>query len=215
MLTLGINTAGPACDIALVRDGACASERHESMVRGQDVRLPGLVADCLAEADAAFGDLNRISVVTGPGSFTGIRVGVSFARGLALALKIPCIGITALEAALPAGRQGSALVALPARRRPPDISYWVQRFRTGEATGAPEEISLTALSEDLTAHPHFVFGDSLEALSEHAPTIEIHAAAPTARRAAERAEIVGADLPPASPVYVRAPDAALPGGQKP
>lgn len=216
MLTLGINTSGPACDVAVLKDGDVLSSRLEEMVRGQDARLPGIVEHCLTEAGAGFHDISRIGVVTGPGSFTGIRVGVAFARGLALAVKRPCIGVTTLESALPAGQQGSALVALPAKRRPPELSYWVQRFRTGEPTGRPEEISLEDLAEDLSAHPHFVFGEGLDALGQALPSLEIHPATPSARRCAERAAGVSdPETAGASPVYVRAPDAALPGGRKP
>ena len=105
MLTLGINTSGPACDVAVLKDGACLSERREEMVRGQDARLPAIVEACLKDAGFGLQAVERIGVVTGPGSFTGIRVGVAFARGLSLALKVPCIGVTALEAALPVGQQ--------------------------------------------------------------------------------------------------------------
>ncbi|WP_018148519.1 tRNA (adenosine(37)-N6)-threonylcarbamoyltransferase complex dimerization subunit type 1 TsaB [Henriciella marina] len=215
MLTLGINTSGPACDVAVLEDGICLATRLEEMVRGQDARLPGIIAATLDDAGKSTRDLSRIGVVTGPGSFTGIRVGVAFARGLALALKIPCIGVTALEATLPAGQQGSAIVALPAKRRPPELSYWVQRFRTGIATGAPEEIDLDMLADELEAHPHFVFGEAVGALAQRLEGTEIHTASPTALRAAEMAEGAGEDGAAASPVYVRAPDAALPGGRKP
>lgn len=216
MLTLGINTSGPACDVAVLDGAHLAATRLEAMTRGQDACLPDIVSACLTEAGAGFSDVQRIGVVTGPGSFTGIRVGVAFARGLALALNVPCIGVTTLEAALPGGQQGSALVALPAKRRPPELSYWVQRFRTGEPTGAPEEASLEALAEELSAHPHFVFGEGLDALSTALPSLDIHAARPSAERCAERAAaITEPDGASASPVYVRAPDAALPGGRKP
>uniref|UniRef100_UPI000A02C701 tRNA (adenosine(37)-N6)-threonylcarbamoyltransferase complex dimerization subunit type 1 TsaB n=1 Tax=Henriciella aquimarina TaxID=545261 RepID=UPI000A02C701 len=149
MLTLGINTSGPACDVALVRDGEMVAHGFEALTRGQDARLPGLVRDVVADAGETLQSLDRIAVVTGPGSFTGVRVGVSFARGLALALKIPCVGITALEAALEEGQQGSAIVLLPAKRRPPEISWWAQRFRTGAAVDQPEEIGLEALVKEL------------------------------------------------------------------
>ena len=214
MLTLGINTSGPACDVAVVEAGSCLSERREEMVRGQDARLPAIVAECLSDVGYTLQDIDRIGVVTGPGSFTGIRVGVAFARGLSLALKVPCIGVTALEAALPAGQQGSAIVALPAKRRPPDLSYWVQRFRTGAATGQPEELGLDAIKAELGAHPHFVYGETDGPLGAALEGIDIHEAHPSARRTAEFASDADDASTVARPVYVRAPDAALPGGRK-
>lgn len=214
MLTLAINTSGPACDVAVVRDGTCVASVFQAMTKGQDARLPSLVSDCLAEADVSFDDLARLAVITGPGSFTGVRVGIAFARGLALALDIPCIGVTTLEAALPAGQQGSAIVLLPAKRRPPDITYWAQRFRTGEAVDAPEEIGLDAVAKELAAHPHFVYGDGLDALQATSETLEIHPAQTTAERAGQIAETRDEDRSSSSPVYVRSPDAALPGGKR-
>lgn len=215
MLILGLNTSGPACETVLLQDGQVIAERHQAMTRGQDARLPGLVSELFEETGLAMTNLSRIAVVTGPGSFTGVRVGVAFARGLSLALKIPSVGVTALEAALPDGQQGSAIVLLPAKRRPPEITYWAQRFRSGAATDQPEEIGLDNLAEELTAHPHFVYGDGLEALCERLSDLQIHPARPDAARAAAISEKAEDILPPASPVYVRAPDAALPGGRKP
>ena len=215
MLVLGIDTSGPACDVAMVEDGKCLAEQREEMVRGQDARLPGLVSDIIGQAGRSITDLDRISVVTGPGSFTGVRVGISFARGLALAQRIPCIGVTSLEAALPDGQQGSAIVLLPAKRRPPEISYWAQRFRTGDALAAPEEIGLEPLIEELRAHPHMVYGTGLEALMAEVPDLAIHTAHPSAARTSEIAANSADDSPRAYPVYVRSPDAALPGGKRP
>lgn len=215
MLTLGIDTSGPACDVALVRDGELVAHGREAMAKGQDSRLPGLVRDVISDAGESMNGLDRIGVVTGPGSFTGVRVGVAFARGLALALKIPCIGVTALQAAMQDGQQGSAIVLLPAKRRPPELTFWAQRFRTGAPTGQPEEIGIGELVSELGAHPHFVYGEGLDALREAMPDLTPHAARPTAARAAEIAANGTLDGALASPVYVRAPDAALPGGGRP
>lgn len=71
--------------------------RSEDMTRGQAERLLPLLEDVLAEAGIVWGDLARIGVGVGPGNFTGIRIGVSAARGLALALEIPAIGITGFQ----------------------------------------------------------------------------------------------------------------------
>lgn len=215
MLVLAIDTSGPACDVAVLDNGSLLAQAKEAMARGQDARLPGLVRETIGQAGKTFTDIDRIAVVTGPGSFTGVRVGISFARGLALALKIPCVGVTSMEAALPAGQQGSAIVLLPAKRRPPDISFWAQRFRSGESITPPEEAGLDALAAELEAHPHFVYGEGLQPLSTRLPGLVCHGASPSAYRAGEIALSADASTRHPGPVYVRAPGAALPGGKRP
>lgn len=212
MLTLGLHTAGPACDVAIVRDGVLLSRQHVEMTRGQDAQLPGLVAKACRDAGIALGDIERFGVVTGPGSFTGVRVGVAFARGLSLATGAPCIGVTSLEAALPVGQQGSAIVTFPAQKRQPDITYWMQLFRSGMATGEAAEISLEALMTLLREHPHMVYGEA-GALTDAMPDQTVHAAAASAQRCAELAAVFDADAHPPRPSYARAPDALLPGGK--
>lgn len=209
MLTLGIHTAMASCEIAIVRGAKILATRKETMRKGQDARLPGLVREACETAGVRLHDIERFGVVTGPGSFTGVRVGVAFARGLALATGAPCIGITSLEAALPEGQQGSAIVLLPAQRRAPDITYWSQRFRTGEAVASAEEIRLDALVELLEAHPHMVFGDA-GALQDIMPGLEVRSAGPCAIRTAQLTQVFDPLLHPPRPVYARAPDAALP-----
>ena len=95
-----------ACSVALVR-GDEAWMLSEPMQRGQAERLAPMAGEVLAQAGLKWGDVERIVVTTGPGSFTGVRVGLSFARALALALDKPCIGISTLEAlALEQGSDG-------------------------------------------------------------------------------------------------------------
>lgn len=209
MIVLGFHTASPACELALIRDGKPLALQTEAMQRGQDARLPGLTQALLSGAGVALDAIDRFAVVTGPGSFTGIRVGVAFARGLALATGKPCLGITTLEATLPAGQQGSAIVVLPAQKRPPDITYWAQTFRSGAATDAATEMSLSTVAELLSSHPHMVYGDA-EALQTDMSDLSVHSAQPSALRAAQlAAELIPEDRP-ARPTYARAPDAALP-----
>lgn len=212
MKILALNTAGPACDIALLDASTVLAERREAMARGQDARLPSLLRDVLETANLALSQIDRIAVVTGPGSFTGVRIGIAFAKGLALATKADLVGVTTLEASLPEGQQGSAIVLLPAQKRPPDITYWAQRFRSGEPTGPAEELALRQLKDLLVARPHLVFG-SADALQEKMAGLPMTGAAPTAINAGRRAMRLDPERHPARATYGRAPDAALPGGK--
>ena len=78
MLVLGINTVADACEAALVRDGAVVAELSEPMNQGHDARLAPVVEKLMVDAGVAFADLDRVAIVVGPGSFTGVRVGVAF-----------------------------------------------------------------------------------------------------------------------------------------
>ena len=84
-LVLGFDTSAAHCAAALLSGGTCLAARHEEMAKGQAERLMPLIAELLEEAGAATGDLAAIGVGIGPGNFTGIRISVSAARGLAAA----------------------------------------------------------------------------------------------------------------------------------
>ncbi len=105
MALLVIDTSADRC-AALVRRAGSTLEREpgadvvvsEAIRRGHDARLALVVGAALSEAGLGFGALSRVGVVVGPGSFTGVRVGVAYARGLALSLGVPAVGVNALEA---------------------------------------------------------------------------------------------------------------------
>jgi tRNA threonylcarbamoyladenosine biosynthesis protein TsaB len=86
MIVLGLDAASTACSAAVVIDGRVAAERFAAMERGQ------------AEADVAVTGLGAVAVTVGPGAFTGVRIGLAAARGLAVAAGLPCIGVTTFEA---------------------------------------------------------------------------------------------------------------------
>ncbi|WP_421789502.1 tRNA (adenosine(37)-N6)-threonylcarbamoyltransferase complex dimerization subunit type 1 TsaB [Hyphobacterium sp.] len=97
MRLLVMDTTGFACSAALRVPGRTDLCVSEDMARGQAERLAPMVQEILAEAGLKPGDLDRIGVTTGPGSFAGTRVGVAFARGLSLAADADCVGISNLH----------------------------------------------------------------------------------------------------------------------
>lgn len=206
MKVLAINTVASACEAAVLVDGRPPCIVSEAMQRGHDVRLPLVAQAALDAAGLAYGDLDRIGVVVGPGSFTGVRVGTAFARGLGLALDIPAIGVTSLEAARPeAATRGRWIGLLRARKRPPDLSWWTQIFVDGVAQDPPAEIAADALKAVL-AGADGIFGDVSD------PPYPCDGSLVESRIEALRAAALAVDAQPERhpprPAYVRAPDAA-------
>lgn len=204
MLILGINTVGDACDAALVRDGGLVAELSEPMQQGHDARLAPVVEKLMREAGIAFSDLDRVAIIVGPGSFTGVRVGVAFARGLSLSLDIPAVGVTSLEALDGLPQEGRVLGLLPAKRRPPARTWWGQLIAQGRGAGEAFE----AAEDELRA---LAFGvDAICGGLSDIPDLGIPcvSASPSAKAAAVfAARLPDNDLPAPRPVYVREPDA--------
>ena len=97
MITLAIDTSEQACSIALAGEGSVIDSASEIIGRGHAERLLPLIEERLAATGHNYKDLERIAVTTGPGTFTGLRIGLSVARGLALQADIPCVGVTGLS----------------------------------------------------------------------------------------------------------------------
>lgn len=97
-LILGFDTSSAHCAAALLRGNTVLEAIGEEMDRGQAERLMDLLGETLARHGADWHDLSALAVGIGPGNFTGIRIGVSAARGLALGLGIPTYGVTGFEA---------------------------------------------------------------------------------------------------------------------
>ena len=100
MRVLAIDTALEACSAAVLdtEQATILASETQIMVRGHAEALMPLIAAVMAQAALSFGDLDRIAVTTGPGSFTGLRVGIAAARGFGLAASKPVVGVTTLAA---------------------------------------------------------------------------------------------------------------------
>lgn len=133
---LAFDTSAAHCAVALLMGGEIAVRRFEEMGKGQAERLMPLLEAVLVEAGIGWSDLDRIGVGTGPGNFTGIRISVAAARGLALSLGIPAVGVTGFETVAAQFGKPVALASLPAPR---DMAY-VQLVRDGVGVGAAAQI---------------------------------------------------------------------------
>lgn len=113
-LILGFDTSASHCSAALLSGDQIIAERLEPMSRGQAERLMPLLQEMLKDANVVWADLTALGVGIGPGNFTGIRIGVSAARGLALGLGVPAVGVSGCEAR--AQIAPDAIAAIPAPR---------------------------------------------------------------------------------------------------
>jgi tRNA threonylcarbamoyladenosine biosynthesis protein TsaB len=96
-LILALDSTGPYCAAALLSGDKILAHSVEEMKKGQAERLMSLIEELLENNAVTLNDLDALAVGTGPGNFTGIRIGVSAARGLALGLGIPAYGINGFE----------------------------------------------------------------------------------------------------------------------
>lgn len=149
MIVLALDTALEACSVAVTAGGVALAVRSEPMTRGHQERLAPLVAEAMVEARLGFSALDRIVVTVGPGSFTGLRVGLAFAKAMGLAMNIPCLGIGTLEALAASAPRDAPLVvaALDARRG----QIYLQGFRHGVALAPPDVLPIETARARLTA----------------------------------------------------------------
>ena len=115
LITLSCDTSGPHCAVALLSNNSLLASRALDVNRGQAEHLAPMVQEILAQHNMRVQDIDRIGVGVGPGNYTGIRIAVSFARGLALSLSCPAVGVNSFEATY-RGHSEERLVIVPALR---------------------------------------------------------------------------------------------------
>lgn len=211
---LGLCTAGV---VEVLGDSArVLGLRSEVMMRGHSERLAGLARDAVAEtvtgAGGGFGAIDRIGVTVGPGSFTGLRVGLAFAQGLGAALDRPVVGVSTLDALAASLSAAPAVMALIDARRG---QVYGRLWRDGVATAPPtawtlDEARALVEREGRDGEIHLV-GSGLGLVSEAGERVQHHPLDGPDPVALAR---LAASADPASasprPLYLRAPDATPP-----
>jgi tRNA threonylcarbamoyladenosine biosynthesis protein TsaB len=219
MLILAIDTALDACAAAILDTdaGRLIAQESQAMKRGHAEALMPLIARVIKDAGIAFASLDRIAVTTGPGSFTGLRVGLSAARGIALAANKPVVGLTTLAAyAAPVvgqNREQPVISAIDARH---DHVYFQAVSGDGGSLIPPRVAPIEeALEASRFGAPHLV-GNAAGLLAERWPAdppapFKVDAQpAPDIAWVAWLGAAVSPNTAPARPFYLRAPDAKLP-----
>jgi len=225
MRVLIVDTALGACTACVVEDGRRLGLRAELMTKGHQERLAGMVRDAVAEAGGDFEAIDRIGVTVGPGSFTGLRVGLAFAQGLGAALDRPVVGVSTLDALAASVDQAGLVAAVIDARRG---QVYARLFRDGVALGPAEALSLEAATDlvlDAAAGttPALVGSGAAVLVDSFPERLGLAEAASLAAPSPEALARLAAAADPAialpAPLYLRAPDATppsrLPGQPRP
>ena len=195
-VVLAFDTSAAHCAAALLCSGRVMCSHAEPMAKGQAERLLPMIEEMMATQGVALADLTGIAVGTGPGNFTGIRIAVSLARGLALGLGVPAVGVTGFQAVshtagMAAGIEGPHWVAIDAPRG----QVYAQRF---VPLGAP-------VIRDAT----FVFDAPVLRMADLTPDQLVRGIADVG------AGLLAAPQPRPAPFYLRGADAAPPSDPPP
>ena len=217
MIILALDTCLEACSVAVCDGDTVLAARTEAMSRGHQERLAPMVAEAMAAAGRPFADLRRVAVTVGPGSFTGLRVGLAFGKAAALALGVPCVGVGVLEAlAASVGRSGFVAACVDARRG----QLYLQVFADGHPIMAPDalepEVAAARLVELWPGRPGMIVGSGAAMMAPILAGVSVcDRLVPDPVAVARLGAAARPPLPPPRPLYLRAPDAKLPGGAVP
>jgi tRNA threonylcarbamoyladenosine biosynthesis protein TsaB len=219
MLILAIDTALDACAAAVLDTsaGKIIAQESQPMKRGHAEALMPLLARVMKASGVAFAAVDRIAATTGPGSFTGLRVGLSAARGIALAAGKPVVGVTTLTAyAAPIvseDRGHPVISAIDARH---DHVYYQVLGGDGSSLVKPKVAPIAEALEASRFGSPFLVGNAAQILADRwpadaPPPFQIdQQAAPDITWVAWMGAAVDPERAPARPYYLRAPDAKPP-----
>ena len=132
MYTLALDCTAETVSVSVLKENEVVAQETRAMERGQGEALIPMIREIVMRVGLKMANLDRVAVCVGPGSFTGVRIGLAAARGMGLALNIPVIGVSGLEAAA-CRSVGSVMVAINTRRG----DFYTQCFRDGQPTDEP------------------------------------------------------------------------------
>ena len=166
MLILAFESSAKAASAALVKDGKLLSQYSQCSGLTHSRTLLPMGEDMLKNAELKLSDVDLIAVAHGPGSFTGIRIGVSMVKGLAWAAEKPCVGVSTLEALAWHGVAAGGYVCPVMDARRNQVYNAIFKIEDGRPVRVTEDrpIALSELAEEIRAlnAPMFLVGDGAE-----------------------------------------------------
>jgi len=206
MIVLALDTCLAACSAAVLGGDETLAASSLPMVKGHQEHLGPMIGSLMAKAGLDFAAVDLIAVTIGPGSFTGLRVGLAFAKGLAFALGRPCAGVGVLPAlAASAAEPGLCAAVVGAGRE----RVYVQVFDGGRAITAPDILSIgeaSALIGGVDGGPcRRLVGPGVRLID--APEGALRLTDLPAPDPAAIARLAVSEPLPLTPLYLRAPDA--------
>ena len=206
-MLLAFDTATPFVTVALHDGESVVAEARSEVRMKHGEHLAPLIEAVLRDAGVVRQDLTALAVGTGPGPFTGLRVGLVTARTLAMVLEIPAYGVCSLDAI--ANGLGAVLVVTDARRRE---VYWAAYGEDGRRTQGPHVDAPAVLLERMP-HVRAAAGGSAEVTG--LPVVGPSAPTPAGLVAVAAPALRAGVVPgPLEPLYLRRPDAQEPGARK-
>jgi len=220
MRVLVIDTSLGACTACVVEDGSLLGVRSELMTKGHQEKLGGMVRDAVADAardgGGGFEKIDRIGVTVGPGSFTGLRVGLAFAQGLGTSLDRPVIGLSTLDGLAISIRPNGLVAAVVDARRG---QVYIRLFRDARPISEPQALSWADATDLILREageaPALLVGSGAPVLHDAAPERLSKALiapfpAPSPEGLAFMTAMADPERCPATPLYLREPDATVP-----
>ncbi|RDV03937.1 tRNA (adenosine(37)-N6)-threonylcarbamoyltransferase complex dimerization subunit type 1 TsaB [Undibacter mobilis] len=214
MHILAIDTALEACSVVLMNGDAVVAREHQAMARGHAEALMPMIERLRETASLDFATLDRIAVTVGPGSFTGLRVGIAAARGIGLAAGNPVVGVTTLGAyaapLIAADTSTPVVAAIDARHH----HVYLQAF-DGDGTTRikPAYLSIADAARRIAPFIPRLVGNAAQLLAaawpddEPSPVAVEQQAAPSIDWVARLGTVVDPASAPPKPFYLKAPDA--------
>lgn len=200
-LILAFDTSAAHCAAAVVSGDTVLAEMYEPMTKGQAERLVPMLQDCLLMAGAGWDQLTALGVGIGPGNFTGTRIAVSTARGIALARRIPARGVSSFDA-MAFGLQTPLLVSIDARQ---DRVYLRRYANEGDP---PFICALDDLPDGISGEGLAVCGDFSWEIAQKLGATVVSRSVSLSVAIARIASARPSDQKRPAPLYLRPADAA-------